>query len=34
MIRKALDMGISLHRGFTGKPAVGDLFVGTFERKV
>ena len=32
MLRKALDMGISLHRGPTGEPG-GDFLAGTFERK-
>jgi len=32
MLRKALDMGISLHRGPIGKPG-GDLLAETFERK-
>ena len=32
MLRKALDMGISLHRGPIGKPGE-NLFTRTFERK-
>ena len=32
MLTKALDMGISLHRGPTGEPE-GDSLAGTFERK-
>jgi len=32
MLRKALDMGISLYRGPTGKPG-GDSLAGTFGRK-
>ena len=32
MLRKALDMGISLHRGPVGEPG-GDSLAGTFERK-
>jgi len=32
MLRKALDMGISLHRGPIEEPE-GDLLAGTFERK-
>jgi len=32
MLRKALDMGISLHRGPNGEPG-GDLLAKTFERK-
>jgi len=31
-LRKALDTGISLHRGRVGKPG-GDSLAGTFERK-
>jgi hypothetical protein len=33
MLRKALDMNISLHRGPIGEPG-GDSLAGTFERKV
>ena len=33
MLRKALDKGISLHRGPIGE-LVGDSLVATFERKV
>jgi hypothetical protein len=32
MLRKALDMGISLHGGLTGQPG-GHLLAGTFEQK-
>jgi len=32
MLRKALDMGTSLHRGPIGEPR-GDSLAGTFERK-
>jgi len=32
MLRKALDTGISTHRGPVGEPG-GDSLVGTFERK-
>ena len=32
MLRKALDMGISLHKGPVGEPGGGSL-AGTFERK-
>jgi len=32
MLRKALDTGISLHRGPVGEPG-GDSPAGTFERK-
>jgi hypothetical protein len=32
MLRKALDTGISLHRGPVGEPG-GDSLVGTFARK-
>jgi hypothetical protein len=32
MLRKALDMGISLHRGPVGEPG-GDSLAATFERK-
>jgi len=32
MLRKALDTGISLHRGPVGEPG-GDSLAGTFERK-
>jgi hypothetical protein len=32
MFRKALDTGISLHRGLVGEPR-GDSLAGTFERK-
>jgi len=32
MLRKALDTGISLHRGPVGEPG-GDTLVGTFKRK-
>jgi hypothetical protein len=32
MLRKALDMGISLHRGPTGEPG-GDSLARTLERK-
>jgi hypothetical protein len=32
MLRKALDMGISLHRGPVGEPG-GNLLASTFERK-
>jgi hypothetical protein len=32
MLREALDMGISLHRGLTGEPGK-DSLAGTFERK-
>jgi len=32
MLRKALDLGISLHRGPIGEPG-GDSLAGTFERK-
>jgi len=32
VLRKALDTGISLHRGPIGKPG-GDSLAGTFERK-
>ena len=32
MLRKALDTGISLHRGPVGEPE-GDSLAGTFERK-
>jgi hypothetical protein len=32
MLRKVLDMGISLHRGPVGEPG-GDSLAGTFERQ-
>jgi len=32
MLRKALDTGISLHKGPTGEPG-GDSLAGTLERK-
>ena len=32
MLRKALDTGLSLHRGPVGEPG-GGLLAGTFERK-
>jgi hypothetical protein len=32
MLRKALDMGVSLHRGPIGEPG-GDSLARTFERK-
>jgi hypothetical protein len=32
MLRKALEMGISLRRGAVGEPG-GDSLAGTFERK-
>jgi len=32
MLREALDMGVSLHRGHIGEPG-GDLLAGTLETK-